>query len=190
MKSFFNPNVKELSSATLFEEIWKEVEKKGLLPDPDSLEIDYHLADETHAEKIRSERFSIIAGLDYGASEGIYLDIAIYGDFSGDEERKCHIGTIKTLQTGDEAMLAMSQIYGAIILVKDEVIERLEEEYSLVRGFTIYVAKRGTDLSECDYSTYVSDASQVEARIAACKTKDSEAVLFVKNMATGDVTIR
>lgn len=64
---------------------------------------------------IRTYEFALGNCLDYGASEGIYLDLWIEY-LVGDEEQRASIGTFKTLHEDAEAMHTMASLLADFII--------------------------------------------------------------------------
>lgn len=87
------------------------------------LELDYVLSDSNQwysSEPIRDADFDTECIASYGASEGIYISVVLYGDLGIDPElrdRRYHIGTLKTLSADFETMRACGELAGIITAV-------------------------------------------------------------------------
>lgn len=66
-------------------------------------------------EPIKTLKFEMINKLDYGGSEGTYLDLWI-AYYENGSEKKSGLGTFKTLQDDDEAMHAMAGLLADFVL--------------------------------------------------------------------------
>ena len=93
MKTIKNP----YTNKELFNIITDQLKKQGLLP----AILDYSL-DEAIEAPIRSYFWNPVGTVDFGSSEGIYLEIYAEGDFGNGHQDRIHLGTYKTL-FGDKA---------------------------------------------------------------------------------------
>ncbi len=107
-----------MTTEELFDTICKILKEKGKMPDI----LDYGLA--THnLVPITNYEFALKDNLDYGGSEGIYLDLWI--EYIADGKRCANdLGTFKTLSTDDEAMHIMAALLADFII----------EEYAYVNA--------------------------------------------------------
>lgn len=101
---------KPMTTADLFNKICDILKEKEVFPDI----LDYALAESTPM-LITNYEFSINNNLDYGGSEGIYLDlwIMMYDDNGGQKKR---LGTFKTLEDDQNAMRIMGQLLADFIV--------------------------------------------------------------------------
>ena len=93
-----------MTTEELFEKIKGILKEKGKLPDI----LDYGIAT-SRPVPIRIYEFELKNNLDYGGSEGIYLDLEIEY-FEDGEWHKDGIGTFKTLGESREAMLSDGEL--------------------------------------------------------------------------------
>lgn len=102
------------TTGELFDEVVKDLKKQGLYPE--SL-LDYH-SSKYETKCIETEEVSPMFKLNYGGSEGIYLDVYLQGRVSIDEEDEkiTGMGIFKTLRTDDEAMHQMAKLEADFIL--------------------------------------------------------------------------
>ena len=89
----------------LFEVIVDILKKKNLLPDI----LDYHLAERHDSKEIRSYEWDTIGIINFGGSEGIYLDVYAQGEI-GNNESKVRLGTFKTLNRSREDFYIMAKL--------------------------------------------------------------------------------
>lgn len=61
---------------------------------------------------IKTTEFSPVCMLDFGGSEGIYLDVGIH---FGREAEECRLGTFKTLYENEDAMETMGKLMGDFV---------------------------------------------------------------------------
>lgn len=61
---------------------------------------DYSLADDMENGKLCSYEFDLLPAVNFGGSEGIYIDCSLLGKFDESGRKALHIGTLKTLDTG------------------------------------------------------------------------------------------
>ena len=99
-----------MTTEELFEKIKGILKEKGKLPDI----LDYGIAT-SRPVPIRIYEFELKNNLDYGGSEGIYLDLEIEY-FEDGEWHKDGIGTFKTLGESREAMHAMARLLADFII--------------------------------------------------------------------------
>lgn len=100
---------KPMTTGELFGRIQDILKEKSRLPDI----LDYGLPT-YHPTPIRTYQFDLKNNLDYGSSEGIYLDLWIEY-YSDNEKCVCGLGTFKTLDFRDEAMHLMAGLIANFI---------------------------------------------------------------------------
>lgn len=70
--------------------------------------------------------FDIVCVAHYGSSEGIYINVSLYGDLGIESDpedgRRYYIGTLKTLSTDFDAMRACGELAGIITAVGRKLI--------------------------------------------------------------------
>ncbi len=105
--------------------------------------------------------FDLKNNLDYGSSEGIYLDL--WADYHSDGEiRKISIGTFKTLQDDQEAMRAMGMLLADFIVELYDYVHKNPDVFTW-EGFNLYpLDASGKKLSwHCTFDN-VSDALKMK----------------------------
>lgn len=108
-----------------FEAVMKVIRDKDLCPDI----LDYDLPT---SEKglLEDDEFEIDSKLNYGASEGIYIDLSIK---RYDEKNKKmvleELGTIKTLKDNDDAMRAMGSLLGTFLAEANRFLREHSEDF-------------------------------------------------------------
>ncbi len=101
---------KPMTTEEYFQKVCGILKEKGMLPDI----LDYGLA--THNPiPMKIYEFSVRNNLDYGGSEGIYLDLWI--EYYENQEKQTNaIGTFKTLAQSNEAMHIMADLLADFII--------------------------------------------------------------------------
>lgn len=101
---------KPMTTEEYFDKVCEILKEKGVMPDI----LDYGLA--THDPvPMKTYEFNIRNNLDYGGSEGIYLDLWI--EYYEDKEKRiCGVGTFKTLRDDKEAMHIMANLLADFVI--------------------------------------------------------------------------
>ncbi len=115
---------KPMTTKELFNKIYKILKEKEKLPDI----LDYGLA-ACGPVPITNYEFDLKSNLNYGGSEGIYLDLWIEYCGSG-QKRQGMLGTFKTLSIDDKSMHIMAA------LLADFIIEELAYVNANLDAFT------------------------------------------------------
>lgn len=125
-----------MTTEELFDKICAILKEKGNLPDI----LDYGLA--THKPvPIRTYEFELKNNLDYGSSEGIYLDLWI--EYYEDNQRQqSGLGTFKTLGVSNKDMRIMATLLADFII----------EEYAYVNANLDDFTWEGADVHPIDES--------------------------------------
>ena len=108
----------------LFDAVNEILKEKSLLPDI----LDYGLSSYTK-ESVDSYAFSPAFKLDYGDSEGIYLDVAIVGSFNN-TQKTISLGTYKTLSDGDDAMHAMAALEADFLIALHKLVNENLQDFT------------------------------------------------------------
>ena len=99
-----------MTTAEFFNTISSILKEQGKLPDL----LDYGLASHKSI-LLKTCEFNLKNNIDYGGSEGIYLDLRMEY-FEGDERSLYDLGTFKTLEDDDSAMYIMAHLLADFIL--------------------------------------------------------------------------
>ena len=113
-----------MTTAELFDKIQDILKDKGKMPDI----LDYGIAT-SKPVPIRIYEFELKNNLDYGGSEGIYLDLWIEY-FEGDERSMPDLGTFKTLEDDDKAMHTMANLLADFILETYSYVSRNRDDFN------------------------------------------------------------
>ena len=99
---------KKPTNQGLFDTVVKVLKDEHKLPDI----LDYHIASHNLSEFSNYE-FNTMYKLDFGGSEGIYLDCFVEGKCDDtDNTIRVSLGSFKTLQTSEDAMVSMGKLAG------------------------------------------------------------------------------
>lgn len=128
---------KPITTAEYFDLICKLLEDKGLMPDDI---LDYRLG-ASHPVPIRTYEFSIRNNLDYGGSEGIYLDLAIECWEERGQKIK-ELGIFKTLDDTPEAMRIMAKLLADFIVEERAYVNAHLDDFTWT-GMEVYAINEG-----------------------------------------------
>lgn len=113
-----------MTTAELFNEICSILKEKSKLPDI----LDYGLATQNPIS-LKNCEFNLKSNLDYGRSEGIYLDLWI--EYFEDDGRSLRdLGTFKTLEDDDNAMHTMAHLLADFILETCNYIGKNRDDFN------------------------------------------------------------
>ena len=113
-----------MTTEEFFNTISYILEEQGKLPDI----LDYGQA--AHKSiPLKTCEFNLKSNLDYGGSEGIYLDLWIEY-FEGDERSMHDLGTFKTLGDDDKAMHTMANLLADFILETYSYVSRNRDDFN------------------------------------------------------------
>ncbi len=152
---------KKISYEDIMYEIIDSLEKEGLLPNHlDYVSVGkYDDFSKVKITNLESERLELKYSLDYGGSEGIYLDVEAYDFRYPDSDKWVNVLTIKTLNTDDSSMADMAGIIGNISIKFRKFIDDNWELLSRV-GYRIYGKKDKND--KCGISSMVLSKDKIQ----------------------------
>lgn len=105
--------IKRDTNTILYNEVLKLVKENGHY-DKAAQILDYSLAESYKVRELTNYEFDFIAKVNWGGSEGIYIDCYLEGDFDSSQDKRLHVGTLKTLDTSIEAFKIMGELSGAL----------------------------------------------------------------------------
>ncbi len=116
----------------LFDTIVEVLKEQGKLPDI----LDYHLH-EHNLKEISDYKFNCSYKLDFGGSEGIYLDCYIEG-ISGEDDKysRVPLGTFKTLSNSEDAMVSMGALAGHFTYALSKYVNQNLDSFTW-KGFDV-----------------------------------------------------
>lgn len=158
-------NSKFVTTTDLFDEIISEVKKAGKWPDF----IEYALPDR-EVVTLYDYHFDPVFCLSSGTVEGYYIDLAIRGNYSlTDAFSIAHLGTIKTLEEGAEAIRKMAVLYGECLIAYHAVVERNLDRLTR-KGFDIYfVTGNEIGYGLCGFSSIEEATNRAKQEISRNK---------------------
>jgi hypothetical protein len=103
-----------MTGGQLFDAFMAQARENGDLARFDAIG-DYELADDAERGKLSSYEFDMLPIVNFGGSEGIYVDCSLRGKFDESGRKSLHIGTLKTLSTDLDACKTMGELCGALM---------------------------------------------------------------------------
>lgn len=122
---------KPMTTKALFHKIQGILTEKDKIPDI----LDYASPAFTPVP-ITTCEFGLKNNLDYGGSEGIYLDLWIQYHLDG-EKHEHELGTYKTLRDDDEAMRIMARLLADFIIEEQTYVNTNSDDFTW-RGVNVY----------------------------------------------------
>ena len=110
-----------LNTNDLFNEVSATLKKQE-----DMIFLDYIAGDEVHSRGILDTEFSVTAETEFGANEGIFVNLYVSGNI-GSEEGRFYIGCLKTLYEDDVHFLQMAQLGAKFQLIARKWINNNEQ---------------------------------------------------------------
>lgn len=124
--------VNKPTNQMLFDTVVALLNEQGKLPDI----LDYSLH-EHNLKELSDYQFNCTYKLDYGGSEGIYLDCYIEGICGEDDKySRVPIGTFKTLSTSEDAMVEMGKLAGHFTYALSKYVNSHLDDFSW-KGYDI-----------------------------------------------------
>jgi hypothetical protein len=130
---------KPMTTAEFFDKVCEILKENGQMPDI----LDYGKA-ESHPIPVTTYEFEIRNNLDYGGSEGIYLDLWIERNTDG-EKAQYRLGTFKTLDDSPEAMRTMAQLLADFIVAETRYVNKNLDDFTW-EGADVYPIENGKKL--------------------------------------------
>lgn len=106
--------------------------------------------------KIKSDNFTICSSLDYGGSEGIYLDLWLH--FYNGELGDIPLGTFKTLDDNAIAMRTMGLLLADFIVGYQKLLESCYDDFN----WTGWLVKAYDSENTCRRSLYVHSEADLK----------------------------
>lgn len=124
-------------SDELFRLIDGRLKGAGVLPDI----LDYGLPTQEH-HAIKTISWDTIGIVNFGSSEGIYLDIYLVGDIGGRKTERVKLGTYKTLSEDKGAFSAMSVLNAEFVFAMREFVNAHMDDFNW-SGYDIHFYRDG-----------------------------------------------
>jgi hypothetical protein len=103
-----------MTGGQLFEKFMERARENGDTARFDEIG-DYVLSESLEKGKLCSYEFDMLPIVNFGGSEGIYIDCSLRGKFDDSGRNSLHIGTLKTLRTDLDACKVMGELCGALM---------------------------------------------------------------------------
>lgn len=104
-----------MTTGELFELLCSKLKESGVWTEKTDEFLDYALGSNRNVQ-ILTPDFTIRNNLDYGDSEGIYLDLGITIYHGNEKPENRDLGTFKTLRRDDEAMREMASLLAELVI--------------------------------------------------------------------------
>lgn len=100
--------------------------------------MNYFLPEGYHVTELTNYEFDFIAKVNFGGSEGIYIDCYIEGKFDETGEyKKLECGTYKTLDTDLKAMQIMGELAGSLTYYNNQYVNKEIDRYTPASEYSI-----------------------------------------------------
>ena len=163
----------------LFEVIVDILKKKNLLPDI----LDYHLAERHDSKEIRSYEWDTIGIINFGGSEGIYLDVYAQGEI-GNNESKVRLGTFKTLNRSREDFYIMAKLQTDFVYETNDFVNEYIDNFTWT-GYNVRFYKE--DKRTMGYTTWRKE--DIDNIIKRHMKYDFDRVVITDNATCKEKTI-
>ena len=142
-----------MTTVELFGTICEILKGKEKMPDI----LDYGLA-APNPISITTYEYDLKSNLDYGRSEGIYLDLWI--EYTAADGKSCvsGLGTFKTLRTDGEAMHIMAALLADFIIEGDAYVNAHLDDFTW-RGANVYTVDESGECGDWGYSGRTMEAA-------------------------------
>lgn len=141
-----------MTTEELFDKIYSTLKGKGNLP----VILDYSHAT-SNPVPIKTCEFALGHCLDYGANEGIYLDLWIEY-FVGNEEHRAAIGTFKTLYEDTKALHTMASLLADFIIEEHFYVNANLDDFKW-EGADVHALKENGERANWGYTCGTMEAA-------------------------------
>ncbi len=121
------------TNTVLMNKVFELVKENGCYEKAGAI-MDYFLAEDYKVQELSDYEFDFLVKLNFGGSEGIYLDCYIEGCFrESNAERKTErlsCGTFKTLDESLDAMKIMGELAGSLIYFASQYVNKELDRYT------------------------------------------------------------
>ncbi len=128
---------KALTNAEIFNAIVSRLQRKDMIPGI----LEYALPESTVTD-VKTEDFTLCSHLDWGASEGIYLEVWLEVNDEDQVRAKVGLGTFKTLHNGQLAMRIMARLLADFIFELDRFKAETRSAFEFT-GYRVTAYKDG-----------------------------------------------
>ena len=121
----------------LFRLIDGALKEKGLRPDI----LDYGLETSEH-RPVKTITWDTIGRVNFGESEGIYLDLWLEGDIGAGKAERVALGTYKTLRDDKEAFKTMAILHAEFVFALRDLVNGHMDDFNWI-GYDIHFYREG-----------------------------------------------
>lgn len=174
------------TSSSLFTVVWEQLREEGKVPED---LLDYAVPTEDFFE-FRDYGFDVLGKINYGGSEGIYVDLYFKGEIGDPQHRKGgEIGTIKTLDTSDDAFRKMAVLMADFQIAATRFINRHLDDFTWT-GFDIDYYQYGKEervygVTCKGYQNVAEAVNEARRTLKASREKYRYAYALVTDNRTG-----
>ena len=112
---------RRMTGGQLFEAVIARARENGDLARFDAIN-EYVLPEDCEKGRLCSYEFDMLPAVNFGGSEGIYIDCSLRGKFDESGRHSLRIGTIKTLRTDLDACKLMGELCGALLFHENSFV--------------------------------------------------------------------
>ncbi len=156
-----------MTTEELFNKIRDILKEKGRLPDI----LDYGFATNKPIP-IKNYEFELKNNLQYGGSEGIYLDLWI-AYFAEGERLAGSLGTFKTLDSSNEAMHIMADLLADFIIEEAAYVNRNQDDFTWEGADVRALGDNGEPLKWCfscsSMESALKSSLQIKSQAEICE---------------------
>lgn len=174
------------TAAELFLVVMDQLREESKVPDG---LLDYALPTADRYD-LRDYGFDVLGCVNYGSSEGIYIDLFFRGDIGDPQSRmQGEIGTIKTLERSDEAFRQMAILMADFQIAATLFLNSNLDDFTWV-GFDIDYYRHGSDkpcygITCKGYKTLSQAVQEAKRTLEAYRDKYQYEYAVVTNNSTG-----
>lgn len=131
------------TTAELFKLIMNQLQGENRVPDI----LDYALA-ESETTEIRNYEFDVLGAVNYGGSEGVYIDLFLRGNIGYGWSKECtKLGTIKTLRTDDDSFRQMAVLMADFQIAATRFVNAHLDDFTWLGYDVVYYRTGETERS-------------------------------------------
>ena len=133
--------------------------------------MDYYLAEKWEVKELTNYEFDFLAAVNFGGSEGIYLDCWLKGNFDEnheDERKTISCGTFKTLRNDLEAIKIMGELAGSLTYYADQYVNQELDRYTPLKERLFEEYRRETAKDKEEGGTYKVKTYRTNAECPRC----------------------
>ena len=168
------------TTADLFRIINAQLKEQNLLPE----HLDYALP-AYQPTRVLADEWDCIGHINFGGSEGIYLDLYLHGYVGDDnpDNGDVHVGTYKTLRTDKEAYIDIGKLNAEFVFALKDFVRNHPDDFNW-SGFTVSFYN-GEDRKV----TYYTDDAEAAVRLILRNTDKYDKAVVVNNYTKEETAV-